>query len=154
MARGKSERNPAWRAPVTARRPRGILLLIAMLLAPTSALAADAIPLMLPLAVAIAVSNSVIAAHQGAKVDWTVRVRGGLLSVLPAEVAIPDFYKIDATGRTPPRFAAPADRNRMVGIHLLSDRWHGWMASVNFDTDHIRGGTSSHLGSIVLGIKF
>lgn len=132
----------------------GLVLTVALLLPIRSAHAEGAGPLILPLAVAIAIGQSAAALHAGSSAAWTARARSGLRAALPPQLWIPDLYQVDLD-RDPPRFAAPIDRDKMVGLKVLPRRWHGLMLSVSFDTDSPAPmGRSSQVGSVVLDVEF
>lgn len=78
----------------------------------------------------------------------------GLLTLLPSQLEIPDGYELDE-GRRVPAFAAPVDRDRLVGVDLNGRRWHGWTASLNLDEETERpvGSTGTQL-SVVFEHRF
>jgi len=75
-------------------------------------------------------------------------------SLLPSRLLIPDGYAIDL-GRTPPRFAVPVDRDRVVAFDLVSQPRAGWQACIAYDQE-VRGPLpgSADLLRLVVGRRF
>src|SRR2546430_13105791 len=60
--------------------------------------------------------------------------RPGAVSLLPHRLDIPDGYAEDLD-RGPPRFVAPVDRDRIVGLDLLGGQRRGWTAEAAYDEE-------------------
>ena len=127
-----------------------VALFAAALLPPGLAVADTPKPLVLPIAIALAVGQRAVG-HAMAEPGSTHRLRAntGLLTLLRSQLEIPDGYELD-DGRRVPSFAAPVDSECLVGVNLNGRRWHGWKASlnVNEETRHPVGSTSTQLSVV------
>ena len=146
-------------ALVGRKRARGAWAagaIVASLLEAGPAFADGGSPLLLPLGVAIALGQS---ARQWQHASEPRRagppVGGGFRdSLLDEGIDIPDLYNVD-NDRDPPRFAAPADDDRLVALELTPRRWHGWRARAAFDSvSPAPLGSSWNVFQIVIDIKF
>jgi hypothetical protein len=117
----------------------GIVLLVVAQLLPAVAWADGELQLLLPLVSAMAFGVSAVEAtheatafHAGSPLAMhPARQR---TSLLPRRLLIPDGYALDLE-REPRRFAAPVDRDRIVGFDVLSRPRHGWTASMAYDEE-------------------
>lgn len=141
--------------PRLARHLGLVALFVATLLRPGRAAADTAKPLILPLAIAIALGRSALEYGIAAAGSTHPPPAGtGLLRLLPSQLDIPDGYELDNDRRVP-LFAAPVDGDRLVGVDLNGRRWHGWRASLNLDEESVHPvGSSSTLFSVVLEHRF
>ena len=147
------------RAPVPPRLARHlglVALFVATLLRPGRAVAADtAKPLILPLAIAVALGRSAVEyGIAAAGSTHSAPAGSGLLRLLPSQLDIPDGYEVD-NDRPVPSFAAPVDGDRLVGVDLNGRRWHGWRASLTLDEESMHPvGSSSTRFSVVFEHRF
>jgi hypothetical protein len=126
-------------------------VLVAALLRPGPAAAETAKPLILPLAIAVALGRSAVEYGIAAAGSTHPSPAGsGLLRLLPSQLDIPDGYEVDNDRRVP-LFAAPVDGDHLVGVDLNGRGWHGWRASLNLDeeTKHPVGSSSTRFGVAV-----
>jgi hypothetical protein len=73
---------------------------------------------------------------------------------LPSRLLIPDGYAIDLV-RTPPRFVAPVDRDRVVAFDLLPQSRTSWRACIAYDQEVSRPlPGSADLLRLVVGRRF
>jgi hypothetical protein len=139
-------------------RPARYLALVALsaaALQPGPAAADTAKPLVLPLAAAVALGRTAVEyAMAAAGPTNATPARSGLLTLLPSQLDIPDGYEVD-NGQRVPLSAAPVDSDRLVGIDLNGQRWHGWRASLDVyeETPHPVG-SSGTLLSVVFEYRF
>jgi hypothetical protein len=128
-----------------------VALFAAALLPPGPAVADTPKPLVLPIAITVAVVRGAVG-HAMAVPGSTHRLPAGtgLLTLLPSQLEIPDGYELDV-GRRVPSFAKPVDSDCLVGVNLNGRPWHGWRASlnVNEETQHPVGSTSTQFSVVV-----
>ena len=121
-----------------ARNALGALLIVQAMIAPI-ALAEGEAQLILPLVSAMALG---VAAAQATRTPPTGASslgvspppRPGAVSLIPQRIEIPDGYAVDVD-TDPPRFVAPVDRNRIVGVDLFGRPRRGWTACAAYDEE-------------------
>jgi len=116
----------------------GLVVLLAAQLLPTAvAFAEGDLQLLLPLVSAMALGVGAVEATEAAHATPHLGLPGpprSSNSVVPKRLLIPDGYAIDFD-RSPRRFAAPVDRDRIVALDVMPKPRHGWTASVAYDEE-------------------
>ena len=142
-----------------ARNALAALLVSQALIAPIALAEGEAqliLPLVSAMAFGVAAAQATRAQSSNSAPPLTVAPppRPGAVSLLPHRLDIPDGYA-EHLDSGPPRFVAPVDRDRVVGLDLLGGQRRGWTAEAAYDEEK-RGpfhGTADVL-RIVLEYRF